>query len=113
MGTFKKGMFLGGLFGAGLMWLNVTKEGKVKRDILLDHARELTHEIKEKITSSSSWQDMSQSHYVTLVTDVVEKYAVKHGLAEQMKRVLIHVLGTQWKTVKKEMPKAKKKKNNG
>ncbi len=28
MGKFKKGLFLGGLLGAGLMWLNATKKRK-------------------------------------------------------------------------------------
>jgi len=35
MGNFKKGLFLGGLLGAGLMWLNVTPKGREMKAKLL------------------------------------------------------------------------------
>ena len=38
MGTFKKGLFFGGLLGAGLMWLNTTKQGRELRENMLNYA---------------------------------------------------------------------------
>ncbi len=49
MGSFKKGLFLGGLLGAGLVWLNTTVKGKQIREKILVHADALYIELKESI----------------------------------------------------------------
>jgi len=49
MGRFKKGLFLGGLIGAGLMWLNATVKGKEYRAKIIAHLDPLYRELKESI----------------------------------------------------------------
>ncbi|MEK7084784.1 MAG: hypothetical protein AAB932_06120, partial [Patescibacteria group bacterium] len=54
MGKFKKGLFLGGILGAGLMWLNTTTRGKEKREEIFDHAAEIYRRVKEEIKDSDA-----------------------------------------------------------
>lgn len=110
MGKFKKGLFFGGLLGAGAMWLSVTKEGKKMRDEMLDHAAVVYAELKEKILSSSTWQELKQQDFVAMVREMVERYASKNGLAEETKQFIEKVVGTQWKDIQKELKKKTLKK---
>ena len=100
MGTFKKGLFFGGLLGAGLMWLNTTKRGKELRDNLLDYAAEVYEEVKTKITSSKQWEKLTKNEYVRTVEEVVNKYAVEHDLSDKVRDVVEKVVKAQWKKVK-------------
>lgn len=100
MGTFKKGLFFGGLLGAGLMWLNTTKRGKELRDTLVDHATDVYGEVKEKITSSKQWESITKNQYVRMVEEVVNKYAVEHDLSDKVRDVVEKVVKSQWKKVK-------------
>jgi len=96
MGKFKAGMFLGGLLGAGLMWLNVTKKGRETRDELLDHAGKVYAGLKDKVLSSAQYQNLSKSEYVKLVKEYVDKYAIENGLADNVKNIVTKVVQKQW-----------------
>lgn len=102
MGRFKKGLFLGGLFGAGLMWLNVTKKGKQVRSQLLDHGAEVYAQVKQKLEESGAMDKLTKNKYVATVKEVVDKYAEKLGLEDNVKKMLGKLVGAQYKTVKKK-----------
>lgn len=100
MGTFKKGLFFGGLLGAGLMWLNTTKRGKEFRDTIVKYAAEVYEEVKTKITSSKQWEKLTKNQYVKMVEEVVNKYAVENDLSDNIRNMVEKVVKAQWKKVK-------------
>jgi len=111
MGKFKKGVFFGGLLGAGLMWLNTTKKGKEFRGDMLDYAADVYVDVKRKIMESGAWEDMTKTKYVAIVRDVVDKYAVKNDLAQNVKNTVVKLVSAQWKHVRNDPHiKSRKKK---
>ena len=108
MSRFKKGLFLGGLLGAAMMWLNATPKGRKMRDELLDHAALIYADITEKIRSSDAWRDMNKNKYIALVRDAVEMYAAKHGLTPEMKDKIVKLIVSQWKQVQEGLRKRMK-----
>jgi gas vesicle protein len=108
MGRFNKGLFLGGLLGAGLVWLNFTKKGKETREQLLDHAAVVYEQIKEKAVKSKTWKEMNKNQYVALVKETVEKYAIQNGLAENVKNMIIKVVSAQWSNLREMVEKEEK-----
>lgn len=103
MGRFKLGFSLGTILGAGLLWLNATEKGRKKRDALLDHAAAVYAQVKERVRASDAWKQMSQSDYAAMVKEVVDKYAVQTGLAEEVKRLVEKLVRTQWKNLREQM----------
>lgn len=108
MGRFKKGVFLGGLLGAGLVWLHTTKKGKDVRDQILDHAAEVYEEMKGKFMQSDAWKQMTKNQYLMSVRNTVARYALDHELPDVVKDTVSKVLGTQWGMLKRELKKMKK-----
>lgn len=100
MGKFKAGLFLGGLLGAGLVWLNLTPKGRETRDQMLDHSAKIYAALKEKVQASDQYKDLSKNEYVKLVKEYVDKYAIENGLAEKVKNVIIKVVSAQYNTIK-------------
>ncbi len=105
MGKFKKGLFFGGLLGAGLMWLSVTKKGKEVREQMLDHAAEVYVKIKQAVLTSEQYKNLNKNQYVALVKQYVDKYAVQNGLAENVKNLIMKVVNSQWSRLREEMKK--------
>ncbi len=105
MGRFKMGFYLGGILGVGLAWLNLAKEGREKRDELLDHAAVVYSQVKDKVMASKEWKQMTKNQYVVMVQDVVDRYAVETGLAEKLKTLVVKVVTAQWKNIRDEMEK--------
>lgn len=101
MGNFKKGIFLGGLLGAGLMWLNATKKGKETRDKMLDYSADVYADVKEKVMASEGWDKMTKSKYYQLVEEAVNKYAVENDLVDSVRNMVEKVVKAQWKKGKK------------
>lgn len=101
MGKFKKGMFLGGLLGAGLVWLNTTKKGKQVRDQVLDHAAEIFAELREKLEGSKEWDNLTKSKYAKIAKAAVEKYASKNGIPANVAGMITKLVTNQWKNLKK------------
>jgi gas vesicle protein len=108
MGKFKKGLFLGGLLGAGLTWLNTTKKGREVREKLLDHSAEVYLELKDKVLASETWDKMTKKDFIAMARETVDKYAVKNGLADKAKKSVVKLVGTQWGQLQKEVCKKKK-----
>ncbi len=102
MGTFKKGLFFGGLIGAGLMWLNTTKRGKELRDQLLEYAADVYGEVKTKVISSKQWEKLTKNEYVQMVEETVNTYAVEHDLSDRVRNMVEKLVKAQWKKVKGE-----------
>lgn len=99
MGKFKAGLFLGGLLGAWLAWLNLTQKGRETRDQMLDHAAKIYSAVKEKVQTSEQYKDLSKNEYVQMVKEYVDKYAIENGLAEKVKNVIIKVVSAQYKNI--------------
>jgi gas vesicle protein len=93
MGRFKKGLVLGGLLGAGLMWLNATVKGKEYRAKILAHLEPLYNELK---TSIMKLEGPTKEMWDALVERAVEEYAAKKELAMDVKNNLIRELSKKW-----------------
>lgn len=102
MGRFKKGLFLGGLLGAALMWLNATPKGKEMRAKLLDQANDLYNQLKESI---KQLEGPTKEMYDALVERAVEEYAAKKEMAIDMKNQLVRELKKRWERLEKEIKK--------
>lgn len=100
MGKFKKGLFLGGLLGAGLAWLNFSPKGKEYRDKMLAHVEPLYNELKDSL---KKLEGPTREMYDALVERAVEEYAAKKELAVDMKNNLIRELKKKWSQVEKEI----------
>ena len=102
MGRFKKGLFLGGLLGAALMWLNATPKGKEFRAKLAAHLEPLYAELK---ASLKQLEGPTREMYEALVERAVEEYAAKKELALEMKSTLIKELKSRWRELEKDLKK--------
>lgn len=105
MGKFKKGMFLGGLLGAGMMWLSATKKGREMRDKMLDYAADVYGEVKEKAMDPKVWENMTKNKYVKMVGDKVDEYAAKHEWSNNTKNMVKKMVAAQWCNLKKDKQK--------
>ena len=100
MGRFKKGLFLGGLVGAALMWLNATPKGKEFRAKLAAHLDPLYAELK---ASLKQLEGPTREMYEALVEREVAEYAAKKELAAEMKNTLIKELKRKWNELQKDL----------
>lgn len=100
MGNFKKGLFLGGLVGAALMWLNATPKGKEMRAKLVLHLEPLYVELK---ASLKQLEGPTKEMYDALVERAVEEYGAKKQLAGEMRNVLMRELKKKWHELEKEL----------
>jgi gas vesicle protein len=105
MGRFKKGLFLGGLIGAGLTWMTTTRKGREVRDELLDHAATIYDNIQKEIHASSQVQKLTKHRYVAIVKKYVDTYAKDNGLSDNIKNMITKLLNTQWKQFKQSSKK--------
>ena len=94
---------IGGFLGAGLMWLNTTKKGRMTRDALLDAAAEVYAGVKKKVLESDALANIKRSEYVQLVRSHVEEYARKHPLVNAVKDMIVRVVISQWKHLQTEL----------
>lgn len=100
MGNFKKGLVLGGLLGAVMMWLNATPKGKEMRAKLMEHLQPLYDQLKASI---KQLEGPTKEMYDALVERAVEEYAAKKELALEMKNMLIKELKKKWSKLEKEI----------
>lgn len=100
MGRFNKGLFLGGLVGAALMWLNATPKGKEMRAKMLLHMQPLYNELK---ASLKQLEGPTREMYDALVERAVAEYAAKKELADDMKNILIRELKKKWVELQHEL----------
>lgn len=100
MGRFKRGLLLGGIVGAGLMWLNATVKGKEYRNKLVAHLEPLYNELKDSI---KKLEGPTHEMWNALVERAVEEYAAKKEMAVDMKNNLIKELQRRWSKLEKEI----------
>ena len=100
MGKFKKGWVIGGVLGAGLMWLNATVKGKEYRAKILAHLEPLYSELK---TSIMKLEGPTKEMWDALVERAVEEYAAKKELAVDVKNNLVRELSKKWDELEKEI----------
>lgn len=100
MGRFKKGLFLGGLLGAAMMWLNATPKGKEFRAKLASHLDPLYDELK---ASLKQLEGPTREMYEALVERAVAEYAAKKELAAEMKNMLIKELKRKWNDLQNDL----------
>lgn len=100
MGKFKKGFVLGGLIGAGLVWLNTTIKGKEIRAKIAAHLEPLYNELKENI---KSLEGPTKEMYCALVERAVEEYSAKKELAVELKNALVKELQKRWENLEEEI----------
>ncbi|MBP6859867.1 MAG: YtxH domain-containing protein [Candidatus Magasanikbacteria bacterium] len=102
MGRFNKGLFLGGLLGAALMWLNATPKGKEMKEKLMVQANDLFGQLKESI---KQLEGPTKEMYDALVERAVEEYAAKKEMAMDMKSQLVKELKKRWSELEAEIKK--------
>jgi hypothetical protein len=102
MGTFKKGLFLGGLLGAGITWLNTTVQGKKTRDQIIEHGTTVYETLSAELKSSKGWKQLKKSEYIERAQAFIDTYAVETGLSESVKRLVQSLVVSQWPRFKKE-----------
>jgi len=102
MGKFKKGLFLGSLVGAGMMWLNATPKGKEMRSKLVEHSKPLYDELKESL---KQLEGPTKEMYEALVERAVAEYGDRKDMADEMKMMLIRDLKKKWSKLEKEIKK--------
>jgi gas vesicle protein len=100
MGRFNKGLVLGGLLGAALVWLNATPKGKELRAKIKMHIDPLYAELKESL---SQLDGPTREMYDALVERAVEEYAAKRELALDVKNMLVRELHKRWEQLEKEL----------
>ncbi len=103
MGMFKKGLFFGGLLGAGLMWLSTTKKGREVKEQVLDYAADVYVKLKNEVLKTQTYKNFDKNEYVKKVKVFVDKYAVENGLAENVKGMVVKLVSAQWKTLQEEL----------
>lgn len=105
MGKFKKGLFLGSLLGASMVWMGTTKKGKEVKEKLMDQAAEVYLDLKDKVMASDTYNKMTKSDFVEMARETVDKYAVQNGLADKTKKMMTKLVSTQWNNLQKEFHK--------
>lgn len=100
MGNFKRGLFLGGIIGALLMWLNATPKGKEMRAKLAAHLEPLFNELK---TSLKQLEGPTREMYDALVERAVAEYGSRKQLGEEIKDQLVRQLKKRWGQIEKSL----------
>ena len=102
MGNFKRGLFLGGLLGAGLAWLNVTTKGKVVRDEALEHAAIVYERVKKEVMKSDGWKKMKKSEVTKQVKKIATQYSAEIGLAKSTVMLIVSLVMKKWEKMKQD-----------
>ncbi|OGH64055.1 MAG: hypothetical protein A2821_03565 [Candidatus Magasanikbacteria bacterium RIFCSPHIGHO2_01_FULL_41_23] len=102
MGNFKRGIFLGGLLGAGLAWLSVTKEGKAMRDQAMEHGVKVYERVKRELPKTAAWKKMTKSDFAKVVQKIADDYSAEFGLAKKITNTVVALVVSQWNKLKKE-----------
>ena len=109
MSKFKKGLFLGGLLGAGAMWLNTTKRGEELREQFMEHAEEVYDQAKEKVQESETYKELSEKDFREMVEDITDKYAEKANLGSMTKKIIVKFVSKQWPGIEAEIKEIEEK----
>ncbi|MCF6276348.1 MAG: hypothetical protein L3J07_00710 [Candidatus Magasanikbacteria bacterium] len=109
MGRFKKGLFLGALFGAGMSLLNTTKKGnKIKKNIK-ETSEEIFVQVKKEIKDSGLAGKITDSKYAKIAEKKVKAYTKKNPWAKTMSNSIVKTLKAKHAKCKKNCCKTSKK----
>lgn len=111
MGRLKSGLLVGGILGAGLMWLATTKKGREVRAQITAYAEEVYDDVKRRVMATDTWQTMSKANYVKIVEDAVDAYIARFPAAEHLKNLIVKLVAAQWSNLKSELKETESKKN--
>lgn len=100
MSKLKKTLLLGGLLGAGLIWLTSSKKGKETRDKMLEAAADIYEDILKELKKMDKKYASSKSAYTKLVQQKVDKYFEKYPALESVKEMVVKIVLSQWENVK-------------
>lgn len=92
---FKKGLLLGGLLSIASIVGYVIKKhhhSDLTEEVQAE-LKDLTKQVKKKI---ASLEDITKNQFTDVVNKVVDEYAKKKALAEEIKIVLMAVLLEKW-----------------
>jgi hypothetical protein len=103
---------LGGVIGAGLMWLVGTTKGKKAQAKMTVMTEELFVNMKKTVLASPTWKEFEHSQYGRLVTQVVREYAKKHKLPKDIEAWISSHLLRRWKMFQRFLEGEKKKKSS-
>jgi hypothetical protein len=102
MGTFKKGLLLGGLVGAGMTWLHTTVQGKKTKAQIAQHGADVYEQLMTEIKGSKGWKQLTKSEFVERATAIIDTYAVQTGLSDKLKHMIHTLVVSRWESFKKE-----------
>lgn len=102
MGAIKKTLVMGGLMGAGLIWLTSTKKGKEVRDQLLDQSAEIYMNLKKKAQKLDKKYNITKNQYMKIAKESMDEYFSKHPIPAALKGIIQKVVLSQWETFKEE-----------
>lgn len=102
MGKIKKTLVLGGLLGAGLVWLTGTKKGKEVREQILDYSADIYMDVKKKVEKMDKKYNVSKSAFTKMVKETADTYFEKNPMAAAVKDVILKTVVSQWEHLKEE-----------
>lgn len=102
MGKIKKTLVLGGLLGAGLVWLTGTKKGKEVREQILDYSADIYMDVKKKVEKMDKKYNISKSAFTKMVKETADAYFSKNPMAAAVKDVILKTVVSQWEHLKEE-----------
>lgn len=100
---------LGGIVGAGLMWLLGTAKGKKAQTKMVAMADELFLGMKKTVIASPTWKEFQEGQYGRLVTQVVKAYVKKHKLPKDVEAWISSQLLRRWKQFQRFLDVEKRK----
>ena len=94
---------MGGLLGAGLIWLTSTKKGKEVREQILDYSHDVYEKLEKKLRESGVVGKISQSTFVKRAKEMVDEYSEQKNIPAVLKAVILQTVLSQWDTFQKRM----------
>lgn len=103
MSKLKKTLLVGGLVGAGLVWLTSTKKGKETRDKMFDAAADIYVDVTKKMKKLETKFQGNKAMYEKMVRETVEAYAKKHPVIGMAQDMITKMVVSQFENMKEEV----------
>lgn len=101
---------MGGILGAGLIWLTSTKKGKEVREQILDYSHDIYQKLEKKLRDSGVVGKISESMFVKRAKEMVDEYSEQKNIPAAMKAIVLQTVLSQWETFQKKMENPAKEK---
>jgi len=96
MAKLKKTLLVGGLMGAGLVWLTSTKKGKETRDKMFEAAADIYIDVSKKWKKLETKYQSSKTVYVKMVNEAVADALKKYPALSVAKDIVTKMVLAQW-----------------